>query len=102
MWRNAGEEREPITPEDRPGVTISLVVDEAPTLAEYRASEPDLDLELLVVVDELIEKGRPHFTWSGLRAPSPVLAGQTEETATPATAVTTRTGTFDPGNPLFR
>lgn len=39
-------------------MTISLVVDEATTLAEYRASEPDLDPEVLAVVDELIDTGR--------------------------------------------
>ncbi len=47
-----------MTTEDRPNVTISLAIDETSTLAEYRASEPDLDPEVLDIVDELIDKGR--------------------------------------------
>ncbi|WP_406027756.1 hypothetical protein OH802_10905 [Nocardioides sp. NBC_00850] len=39
-------------------MTISLVIDEPSTLAEYRASKPDLDPEMLPIVDELLEKGR--------------------------------------------
>ena len=55
-----------MTVEARPSVTISLVVDETSTLAEYRASEPDLDPEMLAIVDELLEKGRAalHPTWA--------------------------------------
>lgn len=55
-----------MTPKDRPRVTISLVADETSTLADYRASEPDLGPELLDVVDELIEKGRAtiHPKWA--------------------------------------
>lgn len=41
-------------------MTISLVIKEASTLALYRASEPDLDPEMLAVVDGLIEKGPSH------------------------------------------
>ncbi|MDQ4112801.1 MAG: hypothetical protein M3306_17175 [Actinomycetota bacterium] len=56
-----------MTTEDRrPNVTISLVIEKASTLAQYRASEPDLDPEMLAVVDELIEKGRAtlHPKWA--------------------------------------
>lgn len=55
-----------MTTEDRPNVTISLAIEEASTLAEYRAGEPDLDPELIDIVDELIEKGRAtlHPTWA--------------------------------------
>ena len=35
--------RDRMTTEERPNVTISLVIEEASTLAEYRASDPDLD-----------------------------------------------------------
>lgn len=60
------EDEKPMTIEDRPNVTISIVVDDASTLAEYRASEPDLDSEMLDIVDELIEKGRVelHSKWA--------------------------------------
>ena len=55
-----------MTTEGRSSVTISLVADEVSALAEYRASEPDLDKETLVIVDELIEKGRVtlHPSWA--------------------------------------
>lgn len=45
---------------EQPNVTISIVVPDAaqPTLAEYRASQPDLDSETLAIVDELLANGR--------------------------------------------
>lgn len=63
---NPGKDGEPMTVEDRPSMTISLVIDETSTLAEYRASEPDLDPEMLAVVDELLEEGRVtlHPKWA--------------------------------------
>lgn len=53
-------------PKDRRNVTIALVTGETSTLAEYRASEPDLDPATLAIVDELLEKGRAtlHPTWA--------------------------------------
>ena len=52
--------------EDRPSMTISLVVEEASTLAEYRASDPELEPEMLAIVDELLDKGRAtlHPRWA--------------------------------------
>lgn len=58
------ENTEALTAEGRPNVTISLVVDETSTLAEYRATEPDPDI--LAIIDELLEKGRAtlHPKWA--------------------------------------
>lgn len=52
--------------EDRPNVTISLMIEEASTVAEYRTSDPEVDLETLAVVDELAKAGwvALHQTWA--------------------------------------
>lgn len=47
---------DPMSVEDRPNLAISVVIDE--TLAENRACGPDLDPDVLAVVEVLFEKGR--------------------------------------------
>lgn len=47
-----------MTENDRPDVSVFLVIDEAENLIKYRDSEPDLDPESRAVLADLIEKGR--------------------------------------------